>query len=156
MPTVETHELLPFGSATDPEEERFPMSTLDYLVACLYVSYAIFFKIDDDFLKPKIAEVLKQGLEKTLSQTRHLCGTIEQEADGMHSFVKKRNSTVKYVVQYADGPEDADSFPTFSHLESQHFVTRSLGDKIEAFSVAPMTYGVKPEAQLDNHPKVAA
>lgn len=155
MPKVETHELLPFGSATDPEEERFPLATLDYLCAVLYVSYAIFFKIDDDSLKPKISEILKQGLEKTLSQTRHLCGTIERNDDGSHSFVKKRDSTVKYVVQYADGPEDTD-FPTFSYLESQHFVTRSLGDKIDAFSNAPMTYGVKPEAQFDNHPKVAS
>lgn len=110
---------------------------------------------DDDFLKPNIAEALKLGLEKTLSQTRHLCGTIERNTDGTHSFVK-RETAVQYVVQCADGPEDAESFPSFSDLESQHFVARALGNKIDAFSVAPMTYGVKPEAQLDNHPKVAS
>lgn len=156
MPTLRLHELLPYGSQNDPEEERFPLSTLDYLCACVYVSFAVFFKIDDDSLKPQIAELLKQGLERTLSQTRHLCGTIERNEDGTHSFVKKRDSTVQYVVQYADRPEDVDAFPTFAQLERQHFVTNSLGDNIEAYSVAPMTYGEKPEAQLDNRPKVAA
>lgn len=156
MPKLEHHELLPLGFKHDPEEERFPLSTLDYLCACVYVSFAVFFKIDDDSLKPEIAEVLKKGLEVTISQTRHLCGTIERNEDGSHSFVKKKESTVQYVVQYADGPEDAAVFPTFAQLEAQHFVTNSLGDNIDAYSVAPMTYGEKPEAQLDNHPKVAA
>ena len=156
MVRIVKHELLPVGSENDPIEERFPLSTLDYLCACVYVSFAVFFKIDDDALKPQIADVLKQGLEKTLSQTRHLCGTIERNTDGTHSFVKKRDSTVQYIVQYADGPEDAAAFPTFAHLESQYFVTNSLGDNVDAYCVEPMSYGEKPEAQLDAHPKVAA
>lgn len=160
MAKVHKYELHPTGWEADPLEERYPLSTLDYLCACVYVSFAVFFKIDDDAAKPHIADVLKRGLEKTLSQARHLCGTIERNADVSdgasatpHSFVKRRESTVQFVVQYV---EDDESFSEYKELEKQYFVTNSLGGKVEEYSVAPMTYGEKPEAQLDNHPKLAA
>ncbi|KAK2603174.1 hypothetical protein N8I77_009652 [Diaporthe amygdali] len=151
----EVVHLHPTGWERDPEEERFKLSTLDYLVGCVYVSYAVFFKIDDDAAKPKVAQLLKQGLERTLSQTRHLCGTIEKDADGGHSFVKNRDSTVKFVTKWLDQAEKKGRSPSFSDLEKNHFVSRALSD-ISHYSVSPMTYGEKPEAYLDNHPKVAA
>lgn len=151
----EVAHLYPAGWEKDPEEERFKLSTVDYLVACVYVSYAVFFKIVDDADKPKVAKLLQQGLERTLSQTRHLCGTIEKHADGGHSFVKKRDSAVEFVIRWMDGAEHKGRFPSFADLERNHFVSRALGG-ISEYSVSPMTYGEKPEASLDNHPKVAA
>jgi hypothetical protein len=97
--------------------------------------------------------VLKAGLERTLSQARHLVGTIEKDADGRHSFVKRRNSTVKLVVQYLDAPED--NFPSFADIEAAHFVGTALGD-INLLSNAPMTYGEKPEADPDSSPAVSS
>lgn len=75
-----------------------------------------------------------------------------KDLEGGHSFVKRKGSTVQYVVQYLDGPEDQGKLP---ELEKAHFVSKVLGD-LDTYSVAPMTYGEKPEAMLDNGPKVAA
>lgn len=140
MPRKDLHELQPVGWETDPDEEIFKFSTLDYLVACVYVSYATFFRIDNDADKPMVAELLKKGLEKTLSQVRHFCGVIEkQPGDGSgYAFVKKRDSTVQFVVQYLDGQEDEGKCPTFSEIENSGFVSRVLGD-LDTWSVAPMT-----------------
>lgn len=155
MPNQTTYELHPGGWEDDPEEERFKLSTLDYLVSRVYNSYALFFRIDQDADKHKIANLLKQGLSKTLSQARHLCGFIEKDQSGGHSFVKQKASTVQYVVQHLDGPEDEGKYPTFTELERNHFLTVALG-RLDIYSVALMTYGEKQEAMLDNLPKVAA
>lgn len=97
--------------------------------------------------------MLKEGLERTLSQARHLVGTIEKDDDGHHSFVKRKNSTVKFVVQYLDSPED--NFPSFAEIEKDNFVATTLGD-IKVLSNAPMTYGEKPEANPNSSPVVAS
>lgn len=151
----EVFHLHPTGWELDPEEEKFKLSTLDYLVSCVYVSYAIFFKIDDDEEKPKVVELLKQGLEKTLSQTRHLCGNIQMDPDGGHSFVKKRDSTVQFVTKWLDQAEHEGIYPSFADLEKANFVSKALGD-IKDFSVSPMTYGEKSAAFLGTQPKAAA
>jgi hypothetical protein len=54
-----------------------------------YNNYGIFFRLTDADKVP-VVDVLKAGLERTLSQARHLCGTIEKDAEGERSFVKKR------------------------------------------------------------------
>lgn len=100
-----------------------------------------------------MASVLKEGLERTLSQTRHLVGTIEKDEGDTHSFVKRKDSTVKFVVQYLDSPEDG--FPSFSEIEKAHFVATTLGD-IKVLSNLPMTYGEKPEANPNANPVVAS
>lgn len=151
----EIFHLHPSGWEQDPEEERFKLSTLDYLVACVYVSYAIFFRIDDDEAKPKVVELLKQGLEKTLSQTRHLCGSIEKDPEGGYSFVKKRDSTVQFVTKWLDKAEHRGIYPSFEDLEKANFVSKALGD-IREFSVSPMTYSEKSAALLSAQPKAAA
>ncbi|KAJ0276585.1 hypothetical protein COL940_008180 [Colletotrichum noveboracense] len=132
MPRVEEFQLHPSGWENDPDEERFKLSTLDYL---------------------QVAHILKKGLERTLSQTRHLVGTIEKDEDGHHSIVKRKSSTVKLVVQCLELP--ADVFPSFSDIEKTHFLSAKLGD-INILSNAPMTYGEKPEAHPDNRPVVAS
>ncbi|KAL0940390.1 acyl transferase [Colletotrichum truncatum] len=152
MPKVEEYQLHPWGWENDPEEERFKLSTLDYLSAMTYNNYALFFKLDDEE-KSKVAEVLKEGLERTLSQTKNLVGTIEKDEDGYHSIVKKKDSTVKFVVQHLDSPED--KFPSFEEIEKAHFITTTLGD-IKVLSNLPMTYGEKPEAHPNAHPVVAS
>ncbi|TPX18760.1 uncharacterized protein E0L32_002617 [Thyridium curvatum] len=152
MPKIEEFQLHPLGWENDPEEERFQLSTLDYLSAMTYNNYALFFKLDDSE-KSTAAAVLKEGLERTLSQTKHLVGIIEKNEDGSHSFVKKRDSTVKFVVQHLDSPEDG--FPSFAEIEKVHFVSPILGD-VNVLSNAPMAYGEKPEADPDKRPVVAS
>ncbi|KAK7953472.1 transferase family-domain-containing protein [Apiospora saccharicola] len=106
MPKVEDFQLHPFGWENDPEEELQALA------------------------------VLKKGLERTLSQARHL-----------------KDSTVKLVVQHLDSAED--KFPSLDELEKEHFLGDKLGD-IHLLSNSPMTYGVKPEADPNRSPVVAS
>jgi hypothetical protein len=88
-----------------------------------------------------------------LSQVRHQVGTIEKDEYGGHSIVRKKHSTVKFVVQYLDGPED--TFPSFAEIEKAHFMSSVLGD-IDVLSNLPMTCGNKPEAHPDNSPPMSS
>ncbi|CAG8897166.1 unnamed protein product [Penicillium nalgiovense] len=144
----------PLGWENDPDEERFKVSTLDYLTACTYNNYALFFRLEDAD-KNRAVDVLKAGLERTLSQVRHLCGTIEKDPTGGHSFVKKKNSAVKFCVQWLDSPDICKHYPSFDEIEEGNFRTSILGD-LQRWSVPPMTYGEKPEAHPDNSPAVAS
>lgn len=152
MPDEQVFQLRPSGWEEDPDEERFKVSTLDYLTACTYNNYALFFRIKSTDTE-RIIEVLKAGLERTLSQTRHLCGTIERDPEGGHSFVKRKNGTVKFVVQRLD--LEGETYPSFDDIEKANFRTATLGD-LNIWSVSPMTYGEKPEALPDSNPVVAA
>ncbi|KAK1564160.1 acyltransferase [Colletotrichum navitas] len=152
MPRIEEFHIRPLGWESGPEEERFKLSTLDYMSPRTYNNYALFFKVKDED-KSKVAEVLKEGLERALAQAIHLVGTIEKDEDGFHSFVKRKSSTVKLVVQYLDSPDD--KFPSFAEIEKSHFVTTTLGD-IKILSNAPMTYGETPEAHPDSSPVTAS
>ncbi|KAJ5914117.1 Transferase [Penicillium tannophilum] len=154
MPKEKLFYIHPSDWENDPEEERFKVSTLDYLTVCTYNNYALFFRLDDAD-KSRVADLLKAGLEKTLSQVRHICGTIEKDPTGGHSFVKKKNSTVQFVVQWLDCADDSDIYPSFDEIEKANFCTSALGD-LNRWSVPPMTYGEKPEAHPDNSPVVAA
>jgi hypothetical protein len=144
----------PTGWESDPEDEYFKLSTLDYCVAQVFVNYALFFKLSDDD-KPKTIPVLKRGLEITLSQCRQLCGILEPHPDGGLAFHKKRESTVEFHVQWLDRPDDEGKYPSFEDLEKRHFVSQALGD-INTWCVTPMTYGEKPEAMPTSRPKAAA
>ncbi len=152
MPKQEVYNLHPFGWENDPEEERYPLSTLDYLTVCTYNNYALFFKLEDKD-KPRAVEILKEGLERTLSQTRHLCGTIEKDPEGGYSFTKKKESTVQFIVQWLDSPDG--NYPSYEDIHKANYGAPVLGD-LNVWSVPPMTYGEKPEAHIDSHPKVAA
>ncbi|CAO2651405.1 Nn.00g039750.m01.CDS01 [Neocucurbitaria sp. VM-36] len=171
MPKVKEFNLRPLGWENDPEEERFKLSTLDYLSTTTYTNTALFFKLEDaektfvlnqalcreskftDSSDSKVAAILKEGLERTLSQVRHLVGTIERDEDGHHSIVKRKSSTVKFVIQYLDSPED--KFPSFAEIADAHFLSTILGD-INVLSNAPMTCGNKPEAHPDNSPAISS
>ncbi|CAI7633249.1 unnamed protein product [Penicillium glandicola] len=142
MPKQDVLHLHPLGWENDPEEERFKVSTLDYLTACTYNNYALFFRVDNAD-KARVADVLKTGLERTLSQVRHICGTIEKDPSSGHSFVKRKDSTVH------------DTYPDFDKIAEGNFCTSVLGD-LSRWSVLPMTYGEKPEAHPDSSPVVAA
>jgi hypothetical protein len=47
MPLVEEYRLRSLGWENDPEEERYRLSTLDYLSTITYTNSAFFFKIED-------------------------------------------------------------------------------------------------------------
>lgn len=47
MPRIEEFHLHPTGWEKDPEEERFKLSTLDYLSTTTYVNFAFFFELED-------------------------------------------------------------------------------------------------------------
>src|SRR4051812_10246456 len=108
---------------------------------------------DINISRSNIVSILKQGLERTLSQARYLCCTIERDPDGHHSFVKNKDSTVKFVSQHLDSPDD--NLISFDEFERAHFIIRKLGD-ISLFSNYSMTYGEKPEAHPDNRPKASS
>ncbi|KAM0339008.1 hypothetical protein ACHAPU_011109 [Fusarium lateritium] len=129
-------------------------TTLDYLTVCSYNNYALFFKLGD-VDKERVIVILKHGLERTLAQARHYCDTIEKAANGGHSFTKKRVSTVRFIVQWLDSPEDSDRYPSFEELEETNFSAVTLGN-LKKWSAPPMTYGEKPEAHPDNSPVVSA
>ncbi|KPM43173.1 hypothetical protein AK830_g3391 [Neonectria ditissima] len=154
MPKQEVFELHPAGWESDPADEYFLLSTLDYCVGQVYTNYALFFKLSDAE-QPKTIPVLKQALEVTLSQCRQLCGIVDQHPDGGLCSHKKRDSTVQFHVQWLTGGDDEAKYPSFEDLEKAHFVSQALGD-INTWCVPPMTYGEKPEAQPGNHPKMAA
>ncbi|KAH7072501.1 hypothetical protein FB567DRAFT_204249 [Paraphoma chrysanthemicola] len=152
MPTIEEFHLRPFGWENSPEEERFRLSTLDYLTTTTWVHTALFFKLADEE-KIKATEILKQGLQRTLSQVRQFFGTIERDEDGQHSIVRKKTSTFKFVVQHLDLP--GDTFPSFDEIAAANFLCPVLGD-IEVLSILPMTCGNKPEAHPDRSPVISA
>ncbi|KAL4960776.1 uncharacterized protein BDV14DRAFT_137577 [Aspergillus stella-maris] len=153
MPKQDSLDLLPLGWEDDPEEERFKISTLDYLTVPAYFSYALFFQLGG-IEKGRVIEV-KAGLERTLSQTRHLCGTIEQDPTGDHCFVKKRDSTVRFVVQSLDTPEESEVYPSFDDIAQHNFCGSVLGN-LDDWTIAPMTTGIKLEAHPDSGPAAAA
>jgi hypothetical protein len=113
------------GWEHDPEEERFKLSVIDHTLNCAYTHYAVFFRLDDDAEKSRAVNVLRAGLEKTLSQARHMCGTIEPDPDGGHSFVKKKDSAVQFVVHRLD---PRDHHPSLDDIERSHFSGHSLRD----------------------------
>lgn len=153
-PKQDVFHVHPFGWENDPEEERFKVSTLDYLSVISYNNYALFFTLDDA-AKPQAVEIMKEGLARTLGQAKHLCGTIEKDASGGHSYVKKKDSAVRLFVQWLDAPEDAGKYPSIQDIEKANFSALPLGD-LKLWSVDPMTYGEKPEAHPDASPAVAA
>jgi hypothetical protein len=152
MPKTEEYQLRPLGWENDPEEERLRFSSMDYLAACTYNSYALFFGLLDE-ARPKAVATLREGLERTLAQCRQLVGTIEKnDHDDDHSFIKKRDSTVKFVVKYFEAEDDA---PSMADIEKAHFASSSLGDT-SRFVVEGMAYGEKPECLPSAKPVISA
>lgn len=150
MPRKETFDLHPEGWASDPQDEFYRLSPLDYCVSQSYSAYCLFFKLPEADI-PKIIQVLKRGLEITLSQCRQLCCVLEEHPDGGYCWHKTRDGTVQFHVQWLD----ENDCPSFDELEASYFATRALGD-LDKWCVSPMTYGEKPEAQPVNNPKAAA
>ncbi|KAI1639433.1 hypothetical protein F4809DRAFT_657324 [Biscogniauxia mediterranea] len=154
MPKKEVFELRPVGWESDPPDEYFKLSALDYYAPQWFCAFSLFFKLTDEE-KPKIIPVLKRGLEVTLSQCRHLNGYLEKHPEGGLCFHKKRESTVEFHVQWLDGPESEGEYPSFYDLEKRHFVSQALGE-IYTWCVPPMTQGEKPEAAPASNPRGAA
>lgn len=158
MPRHEIHHIHPLNWESGPEEERWKLSTLDYLVNSSYLNYALYFQLDiyDTHAQSKALAALQHGLERTLSQARHLCSTLEQNPDGDgHSFVHRKDSTVEFHVQWLDRPEDAERFPSLQGLEGAHFRAAAMGSDPDLLRIPHMSYGSdNPAADLDHHPAV--
>ena len=155
-PRQDIYHLHPYGWETHPEEERFKVTTLDYFSYEGYINFFLFIKIEDS-KKSEAVETLKAGLERTLAQVRHFVGRIEKdEGVSSHSFVKRREDTVEFRVQWLDDntPENAN-IPTFAELEKANFTNNSLRG-LDQWSVLPMTFGLNPAAQVSNRPTVSA
>lgn len=147
-------ELRPAGWESDPPDEFFKLSTLDYCVGRVFTNYALFFKLSDAD-KAGVIPILKRGLEITLSQCRQLCGVLEEHSNGGLCFHKKRESTIQFYVQWLDGPDDEAKYPSFDELEKCHFVSSALGD-MNTWCAAGMTYGEHSLAQPSSNPKASA
>lgn len=150
MAAKETYQLHPLGYDTQPEVEEFPLSSIDLTCVCTYNQYAFVFKLDEATDKVALAKLIKQGLEATLGQCRHLVGTIEKSKADEYSIVKKRTSTVPFEVQWLDGPDSqAKSFEDMSRL---HFSGKAFGDK-SFIGIEGMTFGAP--CYLDSSPVVS-
>ncbi|TLD33202.1 hypothetical protein PspLS_00293 [Pyricularia sp. CBS 133598] len=151
MSSKEIVEIRPLGWETDPEEERYKLSTIDPTPNCAYNNYGIFFRLPDSE-KSRAVELLKSGLERTLAQARHFCGTIEKDEQGGYSFVKKRESSVQVVIHDMDPNA---GYPSLDDIEKGHFGGESLKD-VKLWSNPSMTWGERPEANPDSSPVVSA
>lgn len=125
MSLRQVSELHPLGWQHDPEEEKFRLSIIDITPNCAYNHMAVFFRMEDA-IKEDAVTILKAGLERTLSQARHLCGTIEPDDDGGFSIVRKKGSTVRFVVHQLD-PLD-DNHPSLDDMEKAYFSGQSMKD----------------------------
>ncbi|KAL6704173.1 hypothetical protein ACN47E_008733 [Coniothyrium glycines] len=152
MTRVQDIQLHPWDWENDPEEERYKLSTFDFLSTTTYTNTAVFFRVADS-QKARAAEILKIGLARTFNQVRHLVGTIEKDDDGYYCIVRKKESTVRFVIQHLDYP--GDTFPSFDEIAKAHFLSPILGD-INVLSNSPMTCGNKPEAHPDNSPAICS
>lgn len=137
MASKEAWEVFPLGHEDHPVEEWFRLSTVDLLCPNLYNNWALMFSLDDSVDKTAVAELVRHGLEATLSQCRCLIGTFERDNQGNLSILKRRDSSVKLVVQWLD-KEQGQSL-SYSSLESAHFVASSFGDP-ERLSIPGMAY----------------
>ncbi|EXF86399.1 hypothetical protein CFIO01_00096 [Colletotrichum fioriniae PJ7] len=173
-PKVDVYNLHPTGWESDPEDEYHRLCTLDYCSGTIYCAYALFFKLDPGADKHRIVEVLKQGLEITLSQCRRLCGTLREDPDGGSGlcFHKRRGDTVEFHVQWLDGSnnshgddhgegdddddDDDGEYPSYADFERQHFSTRAFGPDLNLWCVPPMTPAEKPSNRPENNPKAAS
>lgn len=122
----------PSGWEADPAEERFKLSLFDPIILVVYCHFALYLRLEDDSAESrvKVARVMRQGLAKTLSQVRHLCGKLEKDPEGGFSFVKKRDTAVKFVVKMLDAPE----YPSIDDIEKASFSCSSLRD-LKAFAL---------------------
>ncbi|KAK1657384.1 hypothetical protein BDP55DRAFT_699021 [Colletotrichum godetiae] len=142
MCQIDVYNLHPTGWESDPEDEYHQAD------------------------KHKIVEVLKQGLEITLSQCRRLCGTLKEHPEGSGEgelcFHKRRDDTVEFHVQWLDGTNTNDNdngdekYPSYADFERQHFSTRAFGPDLNLWCVAPMTPAEKPSNRPENKPKAAS
>ncbi|KAF3799582.1 hypothetical protein GCG54_00002285 [Colletotrichum gloeosporioides] len=128
MAKQQIYQLRPCGWENDPEEEKFKVSTLDYLTAQVYCNYAVFFRPLDE-KTPRVVEILKAGLERTLAQARHMNGSIEKDPEGGHSFTKKKGSTVAFHIKWLDDPSDAERYPSFDDIHKANYNAVILGDQ---------------------------
>ncbi|KAF5497672.1 Acyltransferase BOA11 [Colletotrichum siamense] len=162
MARVEVHHLHPTNWESDPEEEIFPLSTLDYLSGQIWCNYVLFFKLPSATpdSQSELITVLKAGLERTLSQVRQLPGVLTKHPSGSGlCWHKKREDTVEFHVQWLDNTaatgKKNKKYPTFADLEKQHFSSKALGDP-KTWSVHPFKGGQCPESHWTSRPKAAA
>ncbi|KAK2003328.1 hypothetical protein LX36DRAFT_625218 [Colletotrichum falcatum] len=151
MSSRQVFQLRPLGWENDPKEERFKLSVIDSTLNCAYNHYALFFRLQDSE-KSRAVDIMRSGLERTLSQARYLCGTIEKDVDGGYSFVKRKESAVQFVVHWLD---PHGNHPSLDEIEKSYFSGHSLQD-INLWSIPELTWGERPEADPDNSPVVAA
>ena len=146
----------PLGWEDDPEEEKFPISCLDFIVPHNYHIFGLYIRLDDA-AKGRAVEGVRHALARTLSQTRHLCGTIEKDSQGVsgYSFVLRKGDTVELHVQWLDSPSDRDKYPSLDDMEQSHFSTKTLGN-LNLWIVRGLAYGPRPEAHRDARPIMLA
>ncbi|CAI6033840.1 unnamed protein product [Clonostachys chloroleuca] len=152
MPRIKEYQLHPTGWENDPEREEIKLCTLDYLTTMAYLNHALFFEVKEEE-KAKVEIILKEGLERTLSQTRQMNGYVEPNNVGGYSIIKRKDDTVKFAVQYLDSPED--NFPSYSTIAKAHFTTAALGD-VKVLCNASHVFGRTPEARAANRPALGS
>ncbi|KAK4190136.1 hypothetical protein QBC35DRAFT_93463 [Podospora australis] len=155
MTKQDVFHIQPLNWESDPEEERFPLRTLDYVSPPTYNNYALFFRLNDED-KPTAVTALREGLARLFTQARHLVGNIEpapEEDPFTYHFVRRKGDTVPFHVQWLE--EDPEA-PSMDEIAQKHFTSLSLGSDLKKWSVPSMTYGEKPEAYPDAKPRTSS
>jgi hypothetical protein len=92
-----------------------------------------------------VTAVLKEGIERTIAQARHACAQIEVDEMGEYWFVKKKDSTVPFVVR-------THTSPSLGEFKASHYATWKLGE-LSNWCCMPL-WGLRPEAKLDARPRM--
>ncbi|KXX76485.1 Trichothecene 3-O-acetyltransferase [Madurella mycetomatis] len=124
MHRKETFLIQPSGRCQHQEQTR--LSPLDFVITQHYNNYALIFELDKHTDTSAIVETFRSALEATLSQCRHVAGTIEKNRYGDFSIFSRPDSSVPLVIQCRDAP--GDEFPSYSDIQRAHFVSGALGD----------------------------
>ncbi|TLD24329.1 hypothetical protein PspLS_06420 [Pyricularia sp. CBS 133598] len=143
----QVYKLRPLGWENDPDEERIPLTIIDYGVPMAYNAWAVYFELDRHVSPIRVVETLKPALERTLSQCRQLVGRLEINTsdDGDHSFVKRKDDTVDFFVEYWD----SGTVPSFEEIRNAHYASSVLGD-VGRFGAPGMESGHKRACHPEN------
>lgn len=132
MGRKEIYQLRPSNYTNLPESESVPLSTNDYATAPNFLQFGLYFSVPDDGDRANVVNSLKISLEETLSQCRHLTGTIQSNGNRDYSIVTRKEDTVKFVIHWLDTSEDGGShFPSYVHLEKNDFTSATIDDLTE-------------------------
>lgn len=106
---------------------------------------------------PARACTFPTDLATAKSQARYFLGRIDKDGEDGYSFVKKKDTTAKLVVQHLDSLNERGLYPSLDDLERAHFGCNALGDLTEWSPDPSMIWDeASVEANPDTNPTTSA